>query len=84
MEVASYHGTYGVHENCGHIDGEHHEWHEGDVLIIVVADPIELSKQVEVPLLYEGVEPHTEPGQVDGTQKVVKDLGGHSSFCYVH
>ena len=84
LEVASYHGAYGVHEHSGHINREHHEWHERDVLVIVVANSIELSEQVEVPLLHEGVEPHAESGEIDGTQEVVKDLGSHAALCYVH
>ena len=84
LEVASYHCTYGVHEHCWHINGEHYKRHERDFLIIVLADSIELSKQVEVPLLYEGVEPHAEPGEIDGTQEVVKDLGSHAALCNVH
>jgi hypothetical protein len=83
LEVASYHCTYCVHEHSWHINGEHYKRHERDFLIIVVTNSIELSKQVEVPLLYEGVEPHTEPREVNSTQKVMKDLGSHATFCYV-
>ena len=55
LEVASYHRAHGVHVQCGHVNGEHHERHERDVLVVIAADPIELRKQAEVPLLYEGV-----------------------------
>ena len=84
LEVASYHCANSVHVQCGHVNGEHHERHERDVLVIIAADPIELRKQAEVPLLYEGVEPHARPGEVNGTQQVVKDLGSHGAFGDVH
>ena len=84
LEVASYHRAHSVHVQCGHVNGEHHERHERDVLVVIVADPIELRKQAEVPLLYEGDEPLAGPGEVDGAQQVVKDLGSRGAFGDVH